>query len=258
MTASIASEFRHAPRGSLASFLNYWGRGLPACAGFGLSLMYCFGLLIICRKRQRLSRDVARVMSRLCCVPLGLRVVVHGAERLEATGPCVYVANHQSLLDYPILGRVLPTHTIIVGKSEMARIPVVGAFFRWAGHVFIRRGGGAATRDALHDIARTVRDEGASVWMFPEGTRRTTTDVALLPFRTGAFHLAVDADVPIVPVVVDELKPYTDIQRRRFDARVVHIRVLAPIPVDHAEADPVAGAMTRTFAAMCDSLAAIA
>ncbi len=255
MTASLAIESGHAPRGSLAAFLNYWGRGLPACAGFGLSLVYCLGLLIVRRHRRVLSRDVARAMSRLCCTPLGIRVVVHNAERLEAARPCVFVANHQSFLDYPILGRVLPAHTIIVGKAEMGRIPVVGALFRRAGHVLIRRGGGAATREALHDIARTIREHGVSVWMFPEGTRRTTTESALLPFRAGAFRLAVDANVAIVPVVVDELKPHTDITRRRFRPRVVNVRVLEPVAVDDAAGDPVERAMTRTFDVMRDSLA---
>lgn len=206
-------------------------------------------LLALGRARRYTSRDTARIMSRLCCTPLGIRVVVHDMERIDAHRPCVFVANHQSFLDYPILGRVLPSHTVVVGKAEMRAIPVVGQLFRWTGNVFVKRrssptsaptpvassdaasadaaSADAASADAmLADIVTAIRRDGASAWMFPEGTRRTR-GTGLLPFKTGAFRIARLAGVPVVPVVVDELKPLTDIRGRMFARRVVNVRVLA-------------------------------
>lgn len=230
-------------RRSWGARARFWTRGLTACAGFGLSLCYCLWLLIARRDRTRISRDTARLMSRLCCAPLGIRVFVHNAERLEASRPCVIIANHQSVLDYPILGRVLPAHTMIVGKAEMRGIPIVGAMFKWAGHVFIDRRASATLAETMAHIVHAIRHARASVWMFPEGTRRRSSQGSLLPFRSGAFRIAANAGVAIVPVVVDELKPDTDIVGRRFTRRTVNVRVLAPIFIDMSNPDHIAISM---------------
>ncbi len=243
----LAYATARVPWGGLARF---WIRGLSACVGFGLSLGYCVVLLLWRRDRLCISRDTARLMSRFCCTPLGIRVMVHDAERLQATAPCVIIANHQSFLDYPILGRVLPANTKIVGKAEMRGIPIVGAMFKWAGHVFIDRRASATLVETMAHIVRAIRHERISVWMFPEGTRRRSSQVSLLPFRSGAFRIAASAGVAIVPVVVDELKPDTDIAGRRFRRRTVNVRVLAPIFINLSNPDHVAIAMDQAQSQM--------
>jgi 1-acyl-sn-glycerol-3-phosphate acyltransferase len=110
----------------------------------------------------------------------------------------VVVANHQSILDILMLTR-LPREMKWVGKEELFRIPWAGWMMRMAGDIPIRRGdpesGGEALAKAKAYLAR-----GMSVMIFPEGTR--SAKGTLLPFKSGAFRLAIDAQVPVLPIAV--------------------------------------------------------
>jgi 1-acyl-sn-glycerol-3-phosphate acyltransferase len=189
------------------------------------------------------ARDTARVMHRLVCPPLRLRVHVENEAGLHVASPCIYVANHQSYLDYPVLARVLPARTVIVGKSEMQRIPIVGWLFKATGNCFIPRGDGAAAQLVLEQLTAETRS-GKSVWMFPEGTRRSTNE-PMLRFRSGAFRLAAIAGVPVVPVVLSSLKPRVDIRARRLEPSLLVVSVLDPVRVASVEREDVIDAMTR-------------
>ncbi len=113
-------------------------------------------------------------------------------------GPFVVVANHQSILDILLLCHV-PREMKWVAKDELFRIPWVGWMLRMSGDIAIRRGhaesGGEALARAKGYLAR-----GMSVVIFPEGTRSARG--SLLPFKSGAFRLALDAGVPVLPIVV--------------------------------------------------------
>jgi 1-acyl-sn-glycerol-3-phosphate acyltransferase len=113
-------------------------------------------------------------------------------------GPFVVVANHQSVLDILLLSHV-PREMKWVAKDELFRIPWVGWMLRMSGDIAIRRGdadsGGEALARAKGYLAR-----GMSVMIFPEGTRSARG--TLLPFKSGAFRLALDAGVPVLPIVV--------------------------------------------------------
>jgi len=122
--------------------------------------------------------------------------------RVEGTwpgpGPYVVVANHQSMLDILLLAR-LPREMKWMAKESLFRIPWLGWMFTLAGDIRVRRGdresGSGAVRRGRDYLAR-----GMSVMIFPEGTRNR--DGALRPFKSGAFRLAVDAGVPVLPVAV--------------------------------------------------------
>lgn len=113
-------------------------------------------------------------------------------------GPCVVVANHQSLLDIVLLSR-MPREMKWVAKEELFRIPWIGWLLRLTGDIAVRRGdaesGGEAIQRCKAYLAR-----GMSVMIFPEGTR--SRDARLLPFKSGAFRLAVEAGVPVLAVSV--------------------------------------------------------
>jgi 1-acyl-sn-glycerol-3-phosphate acyltransferase len=122
--------------------------------------------------------------------------------RIEGTwpagGPFVVVANHQSILDILLLSRA-PREMKWIAKEELFKIPWVGWMLRMSGDIPIRRGdpesGGEALARAREYLAR-----GMSVMLFPEGTRSKTGK--LLPFKSGAFRLAAEAGVPVLPVAV--------------------------------------------------------
>ena len=139
-------------------------------AGFGVSLGYCAWRLARGR-RDDLAHDVALVMSRLTLGWGRVIVDVHGEATLTASQPCVYVANHQSYLDYPIMASVFPRDTVVVAKREIRRIPVVGTLFRLAGQTMIERDDAASAHATISELANAIRRDRMSVWMFPEGTR---------------------------------------------------------------------------------------
>ena len=113
-------------------------------------------------------------------------------------GPYVVVANHQSMLDILLLSR-LPREMKWVAKESLFKVPWLGWMFTLAGDIRVRRGdpesGSVAVRRAREYLSR-----GMSVMIFPEGTR--SRDGSLRPFKGGAFRLAIDAGVPVLPVAV--------------------------------------------------------
>jgi 1-acyl-sn-glycerol-3-phosphate acyltransferase len=124
------------------------------------------------------------------------RLQVEG--RWPEGGPFVVVANHQSALDILLLSR-LPREMKWMAKQSLFRVPWVGWMFTIAGDIAVRRGdaesGGLALRKAKAYLAR-----GMNVMIFPEGTR--SVKGTLLPFKSGAFRLAIEAGVPVLPVAV--------------------------------------------------------
>ncbi len=124
------------------------------------------------------------------------RLEVQG--RWPAGGPFVVVANHQSILDILMLAR-LPREMKWVAKESLFKVPWAGWMLRMAGDIPIRRGDAESGGEALAR-ARRYLDRGMSVMIFPEGTRSKTG--TLLPFKSGAFRLALDAGVPVLPIAV--------------------------------------------------------
>ena len=122
--------------------------------------------------------------------------------RRELSGPlptpCVYVANHSSYVDIMLLFKVIPGFLNMMGKASLARVPVWGPLF---GRVYITvdRNSGVSRGRAIV-AARKALAAGQSICIFPEGRVSNTPGETLLPFQDGAFQLAIDAKVPIVPV----------------------------------------------------------
>jgi 1-acyl-sn-glycerol-3-phosphate acyltransferase len=118
--------------------------------------------------------------------------------RWPGKGPYVVVANHQSILDILLLSR-MPREMKWVAKEELFRIPWVGWMLRMSGDIAIRRGDAESGGEALAR-AKAYLGRGMSVMIFPEGTRSARG--TLLPFKSGAFRLAIEAGVPVLPVAV--------------------------------------------------------
>jgi 1-acyl-sn-glycerol-3-phosphate acyltransferase len=111
----------------------------------------------------------------------------------------VVVANHESNAD-PFLLSFLPWDMRWIAKEEMFRIPVIGTIMRLSGDIALRRGQRESVREMMAECRRTL-DEGLSVMFFPEGTR--SRDGQLLPFKDGAFELAIEAHAPVLPVAIE-------------------------------------------------------
>lgn len=154
--------------------------------------------------RGRIWWPLSRLGSAGMLEACGVRQLrVEGGEHLAAlvTQPAVVVCNHESLFDPAVLMRAAPSPIRFVVKAEVRRAPIFGRALEAMGHVFVARrgGGGEDERSALEEAARAVAS-GRSVVVFPEGTRSPSGE--LLPFREGAFRLAVEAGVPVLPCAV--------------------------------------------------------
>jgi 1-acyl-sn-glycerol-3-phosphate acyltransferase len=155
-----------------------------------------------------------------------VRVQLHGAENIQQSAACVYVANHVSWLDVFCLASALPRWSF-VAKAELRRIPIFGRGAEAVGTVFVERTNRHAALQMYEAASVRIR-EGASVVVFAEGTRGD--EYALRPFKKGSFVLAISAGVPIIPVVIMGTREVMRRGQWRVSPGVVHLHFLDPIP----------------------------
>ena len=142
-----------------------------------------------------LAMKIARAGMRLG----GIRVEVRGSEHLDATKTYLFMSNHTSNVDPPIVIPAIPIRTSVLAKKEVFRIPVLGYVMRLAKLVPVDRKNRDAAVDSMHRAAEVLQ-QGISMTVFPEGTR--SFDGQLLPFKKGPFYLALEAGVPVVPMTI--------------------------------------------------------
>ena len=148
--------------------------------------------------RGRIYDDVARVWCRWVLWASGTRVRIEGYENIHEERPQVIASNHQSWYDVFALAANMPGSFKFVAKKELGRIPFFGWGWRAAGHISVDRSDTQSAIRSLEKAKQTMLREHAKVVIFPEGTRSPTGE--LLPFKKGAFMLAIHAGVEIVPV----------------------------------------------------------
>ncbi len=190
---------------------------------------------------RELAWRFAKARARDLADLLGVRVTVQGRERVAAAGPVVFAPNHQSHLDILVLLGHLPGATRFAAKRELWRHAVVGGVLDTLGMVPVDRDHPERAIDALRGAAAARQ----SFVLFPEGSRSRTG--ALLPFKKGAFVLAIESGLPIVPVVcrgTRRLMPHGS----RFTVLPgdVEIVIEAPIPttgLTYADRDRLAAAV---------------
>ena len=147
--------------------------------------------------RGNIAHWCARLWSRLILATTGVRVHISGVERVPSDGGYVFISNHQSIYDIPILFSVLPFQLRIIAKASLGAFPVLGWHLRYTGHLLVNRARpGSAT---LQQVAGLM-GLGHSLLVFPEGTR--SADGRVGRFKRGLFLMAVEAGLPVVPVAV--------------------------------------------------------
>lgn len=209
-----------------------------ACLVGAISLVFLslLAVLLIPLIHRRAAVWFAKSFTGVMCAVAGWRIAVEGSEGLEAARPAVIVANHQSNLDLVTYGRLYHLGSVAIGKKEIAKIPGFGWLFAGTGQILLDRGNPQSARKSLAEAAGRIRNERLSVWVFPEGHRNQGAQ--LLPFKKGAFHLALAAQVPILPVVCEPIWTLLDAHRSLLRPGRLRFRVLQPIPTaGRTEAD---------------------
>lgn len=186
------------------------------------------------------DRDVfhtyARSWSRILLKLAGVRVELRGIGHLSVVERYIYVANHASLFDIPVLLAYVPDNIRIMYKRELGAIPIFGWCLRMSPFIPIDRRKSREAADALDAVVATMRD-GASVVVFPEGTR--SDDGRVGEFKRGAFTLAARSGKPLVPVALEGTAAIMPARGRRINPGtvIVHIErpVILPQPASRAD-----------------------
>lgn len=185
-------------------------------------------VLLLCGGNRRIP---LRMASRLWAPGLlfgaGAMLRVEGLERVDFSRPHVFVANHQSIIDICALFRALPVPIRFVIKQELAKMPFIGWYARAMGMVFIERGHAREAAKRLHGVVSLVR-AGESLCAFPEGTR--SREGSVLPFKGGAFQVALQAGVPVVPIAIDGSGAVLPASGFRVRPGTITLRIGEPIP----------------------------
>lgn len=147
----------------------------------------------------------------------GTTVEIHGEENV-VDGPCLFVSNHQSYMDIPIIVSIAKSHLGFVAKKELAEVPLFGIWIKRTRSLFLNR---ENTREAIKVILEGVNylKEGHSLCIFPEGTRSKSNNVG--SFKKGSLKLALKSGVPIVPVTIDGAYKILEENNRLRKAHVI-------------------------------------
>jgi 1-acyl-sn-glycerol-3-phosphate acyltransferase len=150
-------------------------------------------------RNGRWQHGCARLWAWLILKTSGIRVGVEGLENLPP-GTMIFCVNHPSAADIPILLACLPVQFRFLAKRELFQLPFLGWFLRRAGHISVERSRPHEARQSFEEAADRIR-QGTPVVLFPEGHRSRVAG-EMLPFKSGSFHLAIRAGVPIVPITL--------------------------------------------------------
>ncbi len=244
------------PRGGVAGILRRSGIRAHFVAAslfgvsffIGVSVLAVFRLVVLKWERDRATRHWLDRWSGTMMAVLGWTLRVEHPERLVAHRPAVLVGNHQSNLDAVVWAAFFPDSTVVIGKKQIGLIPIFGWLFILTKNILIDRENAARARTSIAEAADRIRREGLRVWMAPEGHRNQGPE--MLPFKKGAFHLAIAAQVPVVPFVVGPLAAVLEARRLLVRSGTITVKVLEPIPTAGMTEDDLPALLSRTRADM--------
>lgn len=191
-----------------------------------VSVFGCIYCLIFSPRNPRHVATFGRAYGRLSTV-LGVKVELRRPEGAEHYGNAIYIANHQNNYDMITAAKIVQPTTVTVGKKSLLWIPFFGQLYWLSGNLLIDRDNSAKAHNTIAQLVDQFNKKRISFWMFPEGTR--SRGRGLLPFKTGAFHAAIAAGVPIIPIVVSNT--HDKIKLNRLKNGLVIVEMLPPVDI---------------------------
>jgi len=167
------------------------------------------------------TRICGRMFSWGSIKLLGINLVIEGKELLKDMPPSVIVANHQDNLDLFVHGAVVPKRAVSVGKKSLKYLPLFGQVYWLAGNIMIDRKKRKESINAMTETTEALTHKQTSIWVFAEGTRNRGNN--LLPFKKGAFHMAKQADAPIVPICASSYPKHINLNKLRSGTIIIKI-----------------------------------
>jgi 1-acyl-sn-glycerol-3-phosphate acyltransferase len=198
---------------------------IPAISIYTIVLGAVSVLSSVFDRRGRVAHGCARLWSSLILKTTGVRVEVLGLDRIQADRTYVFVSNHQSIYDIPVIFASLPYQLRIIAKASLARFPVLGWHLQRGGHLFVDRRN--PDRAGILARWRSLVSEKLSLIIFAEGTRSWDGHVGR--FKAGSFLLALEAGLPVVPIAVVGTRKVMPKGRLRTEPAEVQLVVHDPI-----------------------------
>lgn len=186
-------------------------------------------IYFIVRPMHRDSVHVAGKTYSTMAKIVGVTLVYRNSLNVNPDDSYVFIGNHQNTYDLLTISRSAMPGVVTVGKKSLKWIPIFGLIYWLSGNIMIDRKNSGKARDTLSLTGDKMRERNLSIWMFPEGTR--SRGKGLLPFKTGAFRLALAENKAIVPVVCSDLNN-GKIKFNRWNNGVVIVESLDPIELD--------------------------
>jgi 1-acyl-sn-glycerol-3-phosphate acyltransferase len=198
-------------------------------------------------RNVRLLYRVGMRITRLGVRAAGIRVEITGLENVPEGVSCIFLANHVSNLDPPILFPALPGQASVMLKKELMRIPLLGTAMRMAQFVPVERGNSREAAQASVSAAGAVVRSGLHFLIFAEGTR--SKDGRLGAFKRGPFYLAMETGAPIVPVVISGTQKMMHKGSTKIYPGMARVQMLRPIyPIGFASRDELMRAVRAAIA----------
>lgn len=218
--------------GNLFKKFKFVTKGIVALNVLLISATYgvlCSVYFALIRRRDLAQWSTARFYYNLFSFVMGMKINIDKPELLEKL-PAILISNHQSELDIYMLGRIFPPRCVVTAKKQLKYVPFLGWFMSASGTFFLDRSNRESAIHTLNNALDLLKENKGGLFMFPEGTRSYSTTPTLLPFKKGAFHLAVQAQIPIIPVVVSNTSNLYSMKLFNFNRGEINIKVLDPIP----------------------------
>ncbi|MGV3344921.1 1-acylglycerol-3-phosphate O-acyltransferase [Enterobacteriaceae bacterium LUAb1] len=201
------------------------------------SIAVCIFGSIWCLFSPRNPRHVSRfahMFGNLSGV-FGITVELRLPSGVALPGNAIYIANHQNNYDMITAANMVQSNTVTIGKKSLLWIPFFGQLYWMTGNLLIDRDNRTKAHSTIGKVVGQFQKKSISFWMFPEGTR--SRGRGLLPFKTGAFHAAIAAGVPVIPVVVSNT--HDKIKLNRWNNGLVIVEMLPPVDVSEFDKDSV-------------------
>jgi 1-acyl-sn-glycerol-3-phosphate acyltransferase len=199
-----------------------------ATIGFGLVSL----VISLFESSGRRQIAVARVWARCLLWVSGVRVRIEGLEKIAPDGSYVFVSNHLSYMDTPVVLANIPVQFRFLAKSGLFQIPLLGTHLARAGHIPVPRDDARAAVKTMTTAAQAIRDRGISLLIFPEGGRSQTGELAA--FKEGAAYIAIRAGVPLVPVALKGTREILPFGSAHVRSGLVTMRIGEPVPTAQA------------------------
>ncbi len=212
-------------------------RSVAATVSLPVAFAAAMPIWAISGSKRQAQNFTTSIFADLSSALIGMDLVVRGEHNLWRQRPAVFIFNHQSKVDFILVTMLMRRDIAGVGKKELGKTPVIGPIVEFGGTVLIDRSQSSDAIEAMRPLVDVMQNDGKSVSIFPEGTRSSSNKLGR--FKKGAFHLAMQAGVPLVPVVIHNAGDIASKGDFIMRSGTVEVDVLDPIDTSDWEPETI-------------------